>query len=156
MGMDSRIGSKFLRAGIGWSRSCFSKDTRALVSQFKSKGIQPNIILAAIERNERQQDLAIKLIWEGLGGKPQGKKVAALGMTFKLGTDDIRESSAIKLINRMVSLHIEVNGYDPTINKEQNKINIPNVEVCNSVYSAIVGVYCIDVLTDWSDYKQLN
>ena len=154
MGMDSRIGSKFLQAGLGWSGSCFPKDIKALVTQFESRGIKPNIVLATIERNERQKDLALKLILESLDGKPQGKNVAALGLTFKAGTDDIRESNAVELINRTVSLGTKVRAYDPTIN--QNKINIPNVEVCSSAYSAVTGVDCIVLLTDWPDFKQLN
>jgi len=156
MGMDSRIGPKFLKAGLGWSGSCLPKDTRALVCQFENRGIKPNILLAAIERNKRQQDLAIKLIWNGLGGQPQGKTVTALGMTFKPGTDDIRESNAVELINRIVSLGTKVRAYDPTISQEQNKINITNVEVCKSAYSAVTNSDCVVLLTDWPDFKQLD
>lgn len=154
MGMDKRIGNKFLHPGPGFGGSCFPKDTRALSSVAKQFGTESHIVDKVIEVNEMQRRAMIPKI-QSLIGDFSGKRVAVLGLSFKPETDDMRESPAIDIIKEIQSLGGIVRAFDP-VAMEEAKHYLPDIEYANDEYSAIEGADVLVFMTEWNQFRALD
>ena len=154
IGLDKRIGSRFLRAGPAYGGSCFPKDTKAIVStadRFKSN---LSVIKSVIKSNQNRSDLLLKRL-HSIIKKINNKNVSFLGVTFKANTDDMRDSSSLKLIPFLSKKGAKIKYYDPTGSKKEFN-NLKNVEYANSIQSCIAGSDLIIVHTEWNDFKSIN
>lgn len=154
MGMDKRIGGKFLHPGPGFGGSCFPKDTRALVSVAEEFGSETLIVDAVIEVNKRQRLAMVPKI-EKLVGDFNGKKIGILGLSFKPETDDMRESPAIDIIKEMQNRGASIKAFDP-VAMEEAKHSLPDIEYMNDEYSAIDGVDALVIVTEWNQFRALD
>jgi UDPglucose 6-dehydrogenase len=154
MGMDNRIGRKFLHPGPGYGGSCFPKDTRALTTVADQFGVETRIVDAVIEANERQRDVMIPKI-EKLVGEISGKKFGVLGLSFKPETDDMRESPAVDIIKLIQSKGGSVKAFDP-VAMEEAKHCLDNVELAADEYDAIEGADALVIITEWNQFRALN
>ena len=155
IGMDPRIGGAFLRAGLGWGGSCFPKDTRGILSFAKSLGVELKLVEAAIEVNEEQIDYAVELA-EGLAGGLEGKLVAVLGLAFKPGTDDVRESRAIKLIEKLLARGAEVRAHDPKALRNARRILGDRIAYAESVEDCLKDAELCILATEWPEYARIT
>ena len=154
MGMDNRIGRKFLHPGPGYGGSCFPKDTRALTTVADQFGVETRIVDAVIEANERQRDAMIPKI-EKLVGDFQGKLIGVLGLSFKPETDDMRESPAIEIVHAMIKLGARVRAFDP-VAMEESKHYINGLEYAEDEYDAITGADALVIITEWNQFRALD
>lgn len=154
MGMDNRIGRKFLHPGPGYGGSCFPKDTRALTTVADQFGVETRIVDAVIEANERQRDAMIPKI-EKLVGDLAGKQIGVLGLSFKPETDDMRESPAIEIINSIIRLGGKVRAFDP-VAMEEAKHYISGIEYATDEYDAIKGADALLIITEWNQFRALD
>ncbi len=154
MGMDKRIGNKFLHPGPGYGGSCFPKDTRALTSVADRFGVETLIVDAVVEANERQRTAMIPKI-EKLVGNLDGKKIGVLGLSFKPETDDMRESPATDIIREIVSRGASVRAYDP-VAMEEAKHDLPDIEYAKDEYDAIDGADALLIVTEWNQFRALD
>jgi UDPglucose 6-dehydrogenase len=155
MGLDNRIGGKFLHAGPGFGGSCFPKDTSALLKTAQDYGVALRIVEAVTAVNDQRKRAMARKVVTALGGSVRGKTVAVLGLTFKPNTDDIRDSPAIPLITALHDLGATVRGYDPA-GMEQAKPQLPAVHYCESAYSAAEGADAIVIATEWEQFRALD
>ena len=154
MGMDNRIGRKFLHPGPGYGGSCFPKDTRALTTVADQFGVETRIVDAVIEANERQRDAMIPKI-ERLVGDLQGKKIGVLGLSFKPETDDMRESPAIDIVHTMIERGATVRAFDP-VAMEEARHYINGIEYASDEYDAIDGADALVIVTEWNQFRALD
>lgn len=153
MGMDERIGSQFLASGIGWGGSCFGKDTAAFVTAAREIGYEPLMIQAAIDVNDQQPQRMLALL--DLHVDVEGKRVAVLGLAFKPGTDDIRSSRAIPIIEGLRDRKAEVAAYDPQA-MEVMAERYPGIEYSGSPGAALDQAVAACVVTDWPEFAELD
>lgn len=154
MGMDNRIGRKFLHPGPGYGGSCFPKDTRALTTVADQFGVETRIVDAVIEANERQRDAMIPKI-ERLVGDLKGKKIGVLGLSFKPETDDMRESPAIDIVHTMIERGATVRAFDP-VAMDEAKHFIKGIEYATDEYDAINGADALVIVTEWNQFRALD
>lgn len=154
MGMDNRIGRKFLHPGPGYGGSCFPKDTRALTTVADQFGVETRIVDAVIEANEFQRQAMIPKI-EKLVGDLNGKRIGMLGLSFKPETDDMRESPAIDIVNRLIERGATVKAYDP-VAMEESKHYINGIEYAADEYDAIEGADALVIVTEWNQFRSLD
>lgn len=154
MGMDNRIGRKFLHPGPGYGGSCFPKDTRALTTVADDFGVETRIVDAVIDANERQRDAMLAKV-EKLVGDLAGKRIAVLGLSFKPETDDMRESPATDIIEKMVAKGAAVKAFDPVAMGEAKHV-LPDIEYADDEYSAIEGADALVIVTEWNQFRALN
>jgi UDPglucose 6-dehydrogenase len=154
MGLDNRIGRKFLHPGPGYGGSCFPKDTAAVVSIAKRAGYDLRLVRAVIEVNDRQPALMLGKIREVLK-EPLGKVAAVLGLTFKPNTDDIRESPALKIIEGLGKMGVGVRAYDP-IAMDLARPALPGVTFCADEYAAAEGCDVLVLATEWNQFRSLD
>ncbi len=155
IGLDKRIGSRFLRAGPAYGGSCFPKDTKALVSTADKFKTNLSVIKSVIRSNHMRSDLLSKRLSLILKNKIKNKVVSFLGVTFKANTDDMRDSSSLKLIPFLSKKGAKIKYYDPTgIKKEFKKLK--NVEFSNSIQESIKGSDIVIIHTEWNDFKSIN
>jgi len=154
MGMDNRIGRKFLHPGPGYGGSCFPKDTRALTTVADQFGVETRIVDAVIEANERQRDAMIPKI-EKLVGDLDGKTIAVLGLSFKPETDDMRESPAIEIIAEMIRRGASVKAFDP-VAMEESKHFIEGIDYASDEYDAVSGADALVIITEWNQFRALD
>ena len=155
IGLDKRIGSRFLRAGPSYGGSCFPKDTKAIVSTADKFKTNLSVIKSVIKSNEDRSDILLKRVNLILKNKIKNKKIAFLGVTFKANTDDMRDSSSLKLIPYLSKRGAKIKYYDPTGSKKEfNKLN--NVEFSKSIQSSVEGSDLIIIHTEWNDFKSIN
>lgn len=155
VGMDKRIGGEFLKAGIGYGGSCFPKDTKGLNYISSFKGYNFNLLKAVIEVNYYQRINAVRKIQKALGDL-NGKKIAVLGLSFKPGTDDIRESPSLDIITLLLTEGAIVSTYDPLAIKKSNKILPHQVKVFDDIYKCIKNTNAILLATEWPEFQHLN
>jgi UDPglucose 6-dehydrogenase len=155
MGLDNRIGAKFLHAGPGFGGSCFPKDTSALIKTAHDHGVPLRVVETVSAVNEQRKRAMARKVVQALGGSVRGKTVAVLGLTFKPNTDDTRDSPAIPLITALHDLGAIVRGYDPA-GMEQAKPLLPDVHYCRSAYSAAEGADAIVIATEWEQFRALD
>lgn len=154
MGMDNRIGKKFLHPGPGYGGSCFPKDTRALTTVADQFGVETRIVDAVIDANEKQREAMIPKI-EKLVGDLNGKKIGMLGLSFKPETDDMRESPAIDIIHRLIEKGATVRAFDP-VAMEEAKHFVKGVEYATDEYDAIAGADALVIVTEWNQFRALD
>ncbi len=155
IGLDKRIGSRFLRAGPAYGGSCFPKDTKALVSTADKFKTNLSVVKSVIRSNNLRSDLLCKRVNLILKNKIKNKVVSFLGVTFKANTDDMRDSSSLKLIPFLSKKGAKIKYYDPTGSKKEfNKLK--NVEFSNSTHESIKGSDIVIIHTEWNDFKSIN
>ncbi|MDQ3129690.1 MAG: UDP-glucose/GDP-mannose dehydrogenase family protein [Acidobacteriota bacterium] len=154
MGMDNRIGRKFLHPGPGYGGSCFPKDTRALTTVADQFGVETLIVDAVVEANERQRQAMIPKI-EKLVGDLNGKQIGVLGLSFKPETDDMREAPAIDIIKAMQERGAKVKAFDP-VAMEEAKHSLPDVEFVDDEYQVIEGADALIIITEWNQFRALD
>ena len=155
IGLDKRIGSRFLRAGPAYGGSCFPKDTKAIVSTADKFKTNLSVIKSVIKSNEIRSDILKKRVNFILKNKIKNKKIAFLGVTFKANTDDMRDSSSLKLIPYLSKRGAKIKYFDPTGSKKEfNKLN--NVKFSKSIQTSIEGSDLIIIHTEWNDFKSIN
>jgi UDPglucose 6-dehydrogenase len=154
MGLDERIGSSFLNAGIGFGGSCFPKDTKALKQLAGNTGYHFQLLTAVIEVNELQKRRVIKKLEKHLGSLA-GKRVALLGLAFKPDTDDMREASSLVLATRLQGEGAEVVAYDPVAESAAKDL-LENVEMAGSAAGALDGVDAAVLVTEWPEFAELD
>ena len=155
IGLDKRIGSRFLRAGPAYGGSCFPKDTKALVSTADKFKTNLSVVKSVIRSNDLRSDLLSKRVSLILNNKIKNKVVSFLGVTFKANTDDMRDSSSLKLIPFLSKKGAKIKYYDPTGSKKEFK-KLKNVEFSNSIQESIKGSDIAIIHTEWNDFKSIN
>jgi UDPglucose 6-dehydrogenase len=155
MGLDNRIGGKFLHAGPGFGGSCFPKDTTALLKTAQDNGVALRIVEAVAAVNDQRKRAMARKVVAALGGSVRGKTIAVLGLTFKPNTDDTRDSPAIPLITALHDLGATVRGYDPA-GMEQAKPLLPAVQYSISAYAAAEGADAVVIATEWEQFRALD
>jgi UDPglucose 6-dehydrogenase len=155
MGLDNRIGGKFLHAGPGFGGSCFPKDTTALLKTAQDHGVALRIVETVSSVNDQRKRAMARKVVGALDGSVRGKTIAVLGLTFKPNTDDTRDSPSIPLITALQDLGATVRGYDPA-GMEQAKPLLPAVKYCDSAYSAAEGAHAIVIATEWEQFRALD
>ncbi|MBI4687183.1 MAG: UDP-glucose/GDP-mannose dehydrogenase family protein [Nitrospirae bacterium] len=154
MGLDHRIGSKFLHAGPGYGGSCFPKDTRALFNIGKNNGIELEIIKAVIAVNEKQKEKMMRKIKDAMGTL-KGKTICMLGLSFKPNTNDIREAPALYLIERLLKLGVKIRAYDPAAVEDTKEV-FPTITYCKDSYDAAKGADAVVIATEWNQFRNLD
>jgi UDPglucose 6-dehydrogenase len=155
MGLDKRIGSRFLRAGPSYGGSCFPKDTKAIVSTANKFRINLSVIKSVIKSNENRSNILLKRVYEILNNKIKNKKVTFLGVTFKANTDDMRDSSSLTMIPALSKKGALISYFDPTGYKKDFE-NIKNVSYVNSIKVAVENSDLVIIHTEWNDFKSIN
>jgi len=156
MGLDGRIGRKFLHPGPGFGGSCFPKDTRALVRIAHEHGVTSRIVESVIEVNEAQKARMITKIRAALGGSESGKKLAILGLTFKPETDDMREAPALTILPALFENGAHIRAHDPQGIDEAKSLLPDSIEYFDDIYDTINGVDAIVLMTEWNVYRSLD
>jgi UDPglucose 6-dehydrogenase len=154
MGLDGRIGKKFLHPGPGFGGSCFPKDTRALSRMAQEKGYSFKIMEAVIKVNEEQKKRMIHKIVEKVGDI-KGKTIGILGLSFKPSTNDIRESSSIVIIQGLLDLGAKIKAFDPAA-MEEAKVLLPQIEYGKDAYDVAKGVDALVLATEWNQFRRLD
>ena len=155
MGLDKRIGSRFLRAGPAYGGSCFPKDTKAIVSTSDRFKTNLSVIKSVIKSNENRSSLMLKRVFDILNNNVKNKKICFLGVTFKANTDDMRDSSCLSMIPSLVKKGAKINYFNPTGEKNEFK-KINNVNFSNDIKSAISNSDLIIIHTEWNDFKSIK
>jgi UDPglucose 6-dehydrogenase len=154
IGLDERIGSRFLSAGIGWGGSCFPKDVAALRAVAREYEYEPTLLDAAVTVNERQRKRVIGKLQRELHTL-KGKRVALLGLSFKPNTDDLREAASLEIADLLDSLGARVVGYDPVAGKTASRL-LPALKVVFDPYEALEGSHAAVAVTEWEEFRGLN
>ncbi len=155
IGMDKRIGREFLNAGLGWGGSCFPKDVKAFLRFGEEIGLRLNLVESIIEINESQIENAVKLV-EELVGRLDGKTISILGLAFKPGTDDVRESRSIRLVEELLKYNVEIKVHDPKALEKAKKILGDKVIYCRTIEECLTGSDLCILGTEWAEYKELR
>jgi UDPglucose 6-dehydrogenase len=155
MGLDGRIGNKFLHAGPGFGGSCFPKDTRALARIGQDHGVPMQIVETVIAVNEEVKRRMIERIVELCGGSVNGKAIAVLGVTFKPNTDDMREAPSLTIVPALVGAGAKVRVVDPQGRKEGEAL-LPGVSWAEDAYAAAEGAEALVILTEWNAFRALD
>jgi UDPglucose 6-dehydrogenase len=153
IGLDGRIGSKFLHAGPGYGGSCFPKDTMALLKTAQDVGAPSRIVEAVAEVNERRKSRMTEKI-EKAFGNVSGKTIAVLGLTFKPNTDDMRDAPSLVILPQLVQKGAKIRAYDPEGMSEAKKHL--DVELCQDAYQALDGADGVVILTEWNEFRALD
>jgi UDPglucose 6-dehydrogenase len=155
IGLDKRIGSRFLRAGPAYGGSCFPKDTKSIVTTADKFKTNLSVVKSVIKSNSLRSKLLLKKITEILDYKIKNKKICFLGVTFKANTDDMRDSSSLEMIPYLSKRGAKIKYYDPTGYKDEF-IKIKNVNFSNSIIEAVKGADLVILHTEWNDFKSIN
>lgn len=155
IGLDGRIGRKFLHPGPGYGGSCFPKDTLALVKTAQDYKAPLRIIETVVDINDkRKKQMADKVI-QACGGSVSGKTIAVLGLTFKPNTDDMRDSPSLDIVPALQAAGATVKAYDPEGMKEAREM-LPGVEMCDNAYAPIDGADVVVLITEWNEFRALD
>ncbi len=154
IGLDGRIGPKFLHPGPGFGGSCLPKDTKALLKVAVDNNIELNIVNAVVRANERQRELMIKKIKDAMG-LLKDKTIAILGLSFKPNTDDIREAPSIYIIKGLLKERAKIKAYDPVSMKAAKKV-LPEITYCKDPYEAVKGADALVIVTEWNQFRNLE
>jgi UDPglucose 6-dehydrogenase len=155
VGLDHRIGKHYLRAGLGFGGSCLPKDVRAFIKVAESLGVQARIARAALEVNEEQPRRAVELLEKHMGSL-KGRRIGVLGLAFKPGTDDVRESRALDVIRLLLEKGAEVYANDPKALDNARRILGDKVKLVENPQELIDMVEAVVIATEWSEYENLN
>lgn len=155
IGSDTRIGHKFIYPGIGYGGSCFPKDVKALIRMAKASEVEPKILTAIEEVNERQKSILVDKIKAHYGNDLSGKTFAVWGLAFKPQTDDMREAPSIVIINKLIEAGAKIKAYDPVAMKQAKKVfeNIDGIEYCSGNYEALENADAMLLVTEWFQFR---
>jgi UDPglucose 6-dehydrogenase len=154
MGYDKRIGHEFLRPGPGWGGSCFPKDVQALLYIAREAGYEFDLLDGVVSVNQEQFERTTDKIVAMAGGSVEGKLIGVWGLSFKANTDDLRESPALQIIDRLLARGAIVRGYDPSVKAALPQT--PGLEVVGDPYAACEGAQVLAVLTEWDEFKWVD
>jgi len=155
IGLDGRIGSKFLHAGPGFGGSCFPKDCRALVRTAQEAAAGLTIVETVLAGNEARKARMAEKIISAVGGSVTGKTLAVLGLTFKPNTDDMREAPSVAILPRLIAAGATIRAFDPAGAAEAKKL-LPELVYCPDAYAAIAGAEALVLLTEWNEFRALD
>jgi len=155
MGLDRRIGPKFLHAGAGYGGSCFPKDTKALLKIAETAGREARIVSAAIEVNRLQKEAMVAKVVDAAGGDVAGKTVGVLGLSFKPNTDDMRYAASQVLVEGLLKLGASVRAFDPVAEPTARAV-LPDIEYAGDAYSAAEGAHVLVLMTEWNEFRRLD
>ena len=155
IGLDRRIGSKFLHAGPGFGGSCFPKDTRSVAHFASQHGERLEVVEAVIRVNQRQRERMIEKIVEALGGDAQGKTVGVLGLSFKPETDDMRDAPSIDIIQGLLERGAAVRAFDPQAMPVAKPL-LPDITLCEDAYDVCAGADALVIITEWNLFRMLD
>lgn len=157
MGLDSRIGRKYLEAGPGYGGSCFPKDTMALVKIAEFAGTRTRVVEAVVMSNDLRKYNMAEKIQNACGGHLRGKTIGILGLTFKPGTDDMRDSPSLVIIPELLREHSTMRVYDPQgMNEAKKLLPEDGIEWCSDAYEAMQGADALVLLTEWNEFRRLD
>jgi UDPglucose 6-dehydrogenase len=155
IGLDGRIGRKFLHAGPGYGGSCFPKDTLALVQTAKLAGAPMRVVETVVAVNNARKERMVEKITQACGDSVAGKTIAVLGLTFKPNTDDMRESPSLEIVPGLIAAGASVRAFDPQgMNEAKQLLN--GVAWCDDAYSAMEGAHCLAIVTEWNEFRALD
>jgi len=155
IGLDGRIGSKFLHAGPGYGGSCFPKDTAALVRSARDAGAPISIVEQVISVNDNRKEAMARKIIDACGGDVSGKTIAVLGLTFKPNTDDMRDSPSLVIVPRLIEAGATVRAFDP-VGMDEAKKALDGPVWCRDAYDAMDGADAVAIVTEWNEFRALN
>ncbi len=155
IGLDNRIGGKFLHAGPGFGGSCFPKDTRALIKTAQDHGVPLRIVEAVLAVNDARKRAMARKVAAVFGGNLRNRTIGVLGLAFKPNTDDMREAPSIPLITALQDLGARVQAYDP-VAMEQAKLELPDVTYCDNPYSCAAKADALVIVTEWEQFRALD
>ena len=156
MGLDGRIGRKFLHPGPGYGGSCFPKDTKALIRIAQENGVSSRIVEAVTEVNEAQKARMIGKIREALGGSESGRTIAVLGLTFKPETDDMRDAPSLSILPKLMDNGAKIRAHDPQGMKEAKSVLPAAVVFCEDIYETLKDADAVVLMTEWNVYRNLD
>lgn len=152
IGSDSRIGSKFLYPGTGYGGSCFPKDVKALIKTANDNGYDLNVVTAVEKANEYQKSVILNKMLKHFSNKLKDKTIGIWGISFKPKTDDIRESSSLYLIDKLLKKGVKIRAYDPAAMNEARKVLGKKIVFCNDPYEAVKGADAMVLMTEWAEF----
>jgi UDPglucose 6-dehydrogenase len=156
IGLDSRIGSKFLNPGVGWGGSCFGKDVKALLHTAREYGYESRLLAASLEVNAAQRSLAIQKLQEKMYIL-KGRTIAVLGLAFKPDTDDLRDAPSLYIIERLLQLGARVKAYDPiAMNACRAQRSELKIKYCDSALECVRDADALVVVTEWDEFRRLE
>ena len=155
MGLDQRIGKKFLHAGPGFGGSCFPKDTVSAAHFARGLGQELAIVEAAVRVNERQKQRMVEKVVSALDGEAEGRTVAVLGLSFKPETDDLREAPSLAIIRGLLDRGASIRAYDPVAMAEAGRL-VPEMVLCKDVYEALTGADVMVIVTEWNEFRMID
>lgn len=155
IGLDNRIGSKFLHAGPGYGGSCFPKDTLALLKTAEDHDVPSRIVEAVVQVNDSRKRAMGRKILHAMGGDARGKRVGLLGVTFKPNTDDMRDAPSLAIVQALQDAGVEVAAYDPE-GMDAAKPLMPGVRFCDNPYSVAEGAHALALVTEWDAFRALD
>jgi UDPglucose 6-dehydrogenase len=156
MGLDGRIGKKFLHAGPGYGGSCFPKDTLALIRMAQEYGVSSRIVEAVVEVNASQKARMVAKIREALGGSEADKTIAVLGLTFKPETDDMRDAPALAILPALADKGAIIKAHDPEGMEEARRVLPESIQFMENIEDALKDADAVVMLTEWNQYRGLN
>ncbi|MGN6819784.1 MAG: UDP-glucose dehydrogenase family protein [Sphingomonas sp.] len=155
IGLDNRIGAKFLHAGPGYGGSCFPKDTLALLKTAEDHESPVHIVEAVVKVNDSRKRAMGRKVLHALGDEPRGKTVAVLGLTFKPNTDDMRDAPSLAIVQSLQDAGVTVRAYDPE-GMDAAKALMPDITFCKDAYEAATGADAVAIVTEWDIFRALN
>src|SRR5437588_202032 len=155
IGLDNRIGSKFLHAGPGFGGSCFPKDTMALIKTGQDNETPLRIVETVVAVNDQRKRAMARKVANAIGGNLRGKTVAVLGLTFKPDTDDMREAPSIPLVTGLLDMGAKVRAHDP-VGMAAARQEMPEIDYCDDPYACVRGADAMVVVTEWVQYRTLD
>ena len=155
IGLDNRIGAKFLHAGPGYGGSCFPKDTLALLKTAEDHECPVHIVEAVVKVNDSRKRAMGRKVLHALGDEPRGKTVAVLGLTFKPNTDDMRDAPSLAVVQSLQDAGVTVRAFDPE-GMEAAKAMMPDVTFCKDAYEAATGADAVTIVTEWDTFRALD
>jgi UDPglucose 6-dehydrogenase len=155
IGLDNRIGPKFLHAGPGYGGSCFPKDTLALLQTADAAGVDQRIVRTTVQVNEDRKDHMVERVVYALGGSVAGKKVAVLGLAFKPNTDDMREAPSIPIVKGLVERGAQVSAFDPVARHQAEQV-LSGIEFADDAYGAADNADVVVIVTEWDEFRALD
>jgi UDPglucose 6-dehydrogenase len=155
IGLDNRIGAKFLHAGPGYGGSCFPKDTLALLQTADEFGVDQRIVRTTVEVNDDRKASMVDRVSRAVGGDLKGKRAAVLGLAFKPNTDDMRDAPSIPLVNALVERGVEVSAFDPVAREQAEKI-FSGIHFASDAYEAAADADVLVIVTEWDEFRALD
>ena len=155
IGLDNRIGPKFLHAGPGYGGSCFPKDTLALLQTADAAGVDQRIVRTTVQVNDDRKGSMVERVSRALGGEVKGKRVGVLGLAFKPNTDDMRDAPSIPIVKALVERGAEVSAFDPVARHQAEQV-LSGIEFAQDAYAAAQGADAVVIVTEWDEFRALD